>query len=57
MSALLYGVSPLDPLTFVAVILVLGAVTAAASYLPARRAARMDPLQALRSGEQRDAFK
>lgn len=50
MGALLYGVSPLDPLTFVAVILALGAVTAAASYLPARRAARVDPLQALRSG-------
>jgi ABC-type antimicrobial peptide transport system permease subunit len=48
MSALLYGVSPLDPLTFAAVILILGAVTVAASYLPARRAARMDPLQALR---------
>lgn len=47
---LLYGVQPYDPLTFVAVPIVLIAVAAAASILPARRAARVDPLSALRAG-------
>jgi ABC-type lipoprotein release transport system permease subunit len=48
MSSLLYGVDPLDPLTFVAVPLVLTAVAILATWLPARRAARIDPLAALR---------
>jgi putative ABC transport system permease protein len=47
--SLLYGVSATDPLTFVLVTLVLGLVTALASYIPARRAARVDPLIALRA--------
>ena len=46
--ALLYGLSPHDPLTFVAAIIVLGAVAAFASLIPARRAARVDPMVALR---------
>ena len=44
----LYGVSPLDPLTYGAVALLLAAAAMAASYLPARRAARLNPTQALR---------
>jgi predicted permease len=48
MSSLLYGVSATDPLTLVTISLVLGAVALLASYLPARRAAKVDPLIALR---------
>jgi putative ABC transport system permease protein len=44
----LYGVSPTDPVTFAAVSLLLGALAAVATYAPARRAARVDPVRALR---------
>ena len=46
----LFGVSVVDPVTFVAVVLMLIVSAAAASYLPARRAAALDPASALREG-------
>jgi ABC-type antimicrobial peptide transport system permease subunit len=48
-GALLYGVRPTDPLTFVTIVLLLAAATAAACLVPARRAARLDPVEALRA--------
>jgi ABC-type antimicrobial peptide transport system permease subunit len=48
-ASLLYGTEPTDPATFVAMMVLLGAVALLAGYLPARRASRIDPMIALRT--------
>jgi putative ABC transport system permease protein len=49
MQTMLFGVRPTDPVTFAAVGGILCAVAMLACYIPARRAASVDPMQALRS--------
>ena len=48
LSSLLYGVKPNDPVTLVTMSLLLLAIALFAAYMPARRAARVDPMTALR---------
>ena len=49
MSTLLYGITPLDPMTYAVVPVILVIATVLASYLPARRAAAVDAVEALRA--------
>jgi ABC-type lipoprotein release transport system permease subunit len=48
LTSMLFGVEPSDPLTYAAVIVMLASVAVLASYAPARRAMRVDPIVALR---------
>jgi putative ABC transport system permease protein len=48
LSSVLYGVAPNDPLTFAAALALFGLVAVIASYLPARKATKVDPIVALR---------
>jgi putative ABC transport system permease protein len=49
MEGLLFGIEPTDPATFVAIVGLLAMMALAATYVPARRAARIDPLVSLRA--------
>jgi ABC-type lipoprotein release transport system permease subunit len=49
LQGVLFGTSPTDPTVFAAVVVTLAVVASVASYLPARRAARVDPIAVLRN--------
>jgi len=48
LANLFFGVSPIDPISIVATVILIGAVSLLACWIPARRAARIDPMEALR---------
>jgi ABC-type antimicrobial peptide transport system permease subunit len=49
MTSLLFGVGPLDPVAYALALAVIAAAAALASYMPARRAAAVDPIETLRA--------
>jgi len=49
LTSLLYGIKPTDVVSYLAAASALGLVALAASFIPARRAARIDPMQSLRA--------
>jgi len=49
LRSILFGITPLDPPTYLAVCMLLALVSLLACYLPARRASRINPVQALRT--------
>jgi ABC-type antimicrobial peptide transport system permease subunit len=49
LSGFLFGVTPLDPATFIGVAVLVGAVGTIAAFIPAYRASRIDPVVALRA--------
>ncbi|HEY4307559.1 MAG TPA: ABC transporter permease [Gemmatimonadaceae bacterium] len=49
LSGLIFGVSSTDPLTFIAITIIVGGIALLASYMPARRALKIDPVEALRA--------
>jgi putative ABC transport system permease protein len=49
LKAFLLGVTPVDPATFAAATVLMASIAAVATYLPARRAARVEPVNALRT--------
>ena len=48
LAGMLYGLTPLDPTTYLAVTRLFATVSLTASFMPARRAARVDPIEAIR---------
>ena len=48
MASMLVGVNPTDPLTFAAIVVLFGIIAVTASWMPARRASRLDPMAAIR---------
>jgi ABC-type antimicrobial peptide transport system permease subunit len=48
LSGFLHGITPTDPVTFAAVLVLVGSAAAVATFIPARRAARIDPVVAVR---------
>jgi ABC-type antimicrobial peptide transport system permease subunit len=49
LRSLLFDLTPSDPVTYVSIVALLGATAFAASWIPARRASRVDPVEALRA--------